>query len=105
MLLKKWKRTMGTIKVERLKIRLKGISEEKARELSSGLDTEIMQQLSNRTLFREMEGSFHINEITLGSIQSERKNSPSQWRKMIANRVADAVDLRSQNKNSKLSGE
>lgn len=91
---------MSKIRIDRLEIRLKGVSAQTARDLTTGLGAEIVRQLSGREAWPRNGGATHIDEIHVPPIRSFERNSPSTLRRMIGDSVAGAIVSASEEANS-----
>ena len=79
---------MESVKVDRLEIRLKGISPEVARSAAAGLGTEVLGQLSKRSGPLRREPARTIDLGTLGTV---RGMGSSDLRRAIAARVVRSI--------------
>lgn len=83
------------IKIERLEIRLKGISAERARAAVADLGTDLMEQLAGQTFGRSGSGggrSIKIARIDSGaSAAGAGEMSPAELRSLIVRRIAASI--------------
>lgn len=82
------------IKIERLEIRLKGVSAERARAITANLGTELMEQLAGQTLGRGRgDGrSIKIARIDSGTnAAGAGEMSPAELRSLIVRRIAASI--------------
>jgi hypothetical protein len=84
------------IKIERLEIRLKGVSAERARAAVSGLGSELMEQLGAEQKFGRQSGggrSIKIARIDAGTTGASgaSERSPAELRRLIVRRIAASI--------------
>ncbi len=84
-----------SIKIDRLEIRLRGISPQAALTSIAGIGNELMEQLAKQHNLLKKECTVHIEKIDSGTLRNERNTSPSDMRRLVAARIADAVGSRS----------
>lgn len=82
---------MKSVKVDRLEIRLKGISPEVARSAATGLGNEALGQLSKRSGPSRKESAKTIGRIDLGTLETVRGTDSSDLRRAIAARVVESI--------------
>lgn len=83
---------MPEIKIDRLEIRMKGISPATARDSLSGLTVDLARQLKSRRRELNREKPQRIERIDLGSLEHSRGDAaPAQLRGRIAGAIAAAV--------------
>jgi hypothetical protein len=82
---------MKDIKIDRVEIRLKGISPQMARSSISGLGHELLEKLAEEhTLFKQRR-SVNINKIDSGTFQTSGHTGSSDLREMIVNRIVESI--------------
>ena len=80
---------MPTIKIHHLKIHLKSISPQSARNLADGLGTELMTQLADQ---QHLPKDPHaISSIDAGTIQTRGKSTPTDMRRQAARRITESI--------------
>ena len=83
------------IKIERLEIRLKGVSAERARAAAANLGSELMHELAAAQAFGRRGGagrSISIARIDSGtSAAGAGEMSPAELRRMIVRRIAASI--------------
>jgi len=84
------------IKIERLEIRLKGVSVERARAATANLGSDLMEQLAAQTLGGVRDGgggrSIKIARIDSGaSATGAGEMSPAELRSLIVRRIAASI--------------
>lgn len=82
---------MKSVKVDRLEIRLKGISSEVARSAAAGLGNEVLDQLSERPGPLPKETAKTIGRIDLGTMETLRGRDSSDLRRAIAAKVVESI--------------
>jgi hypothetical protein len=82
---------MESVKIDRLEVRLKGISPEVARSAAASLGTEVLGQLSKRSGPLRNEPATTISRIDLGTLETERDTGSSDLRRTIAARVVKSI--------------
>ena len=80
---------MPTIKIHHLKIHLKSLPPQSARNLADGLGTELMTQLADHQHLPEE--SHTINNIDAGTIQTQGKTNPIDMRRQAARRITESI--------------
>jgi hypothetical protein len=83
-----------SIKIDRLEIRLKGISPQVARASIAGIGNELMEQLAKQHNLLKRERTAYIEKIDSGTLRNERNTSPSDMKRLVAARIANAVGSR-----------
>ncbi len=83
---------MTGIKIDRLKIRLRGISPQVARSLAEGLGHELLGQLARQQGLLKAKRTNNISKIDSGAFQASRDTSPSDLRRIIAGRIVGAIE-------------
>ena len=81
--------TKRNIHIERLQIRLRGISAEKARVITSDLGHELLNQLTRSGAANQ--GNRRIAEINAGTTQVNSIARPADLRAQIAKQVAGSI--------------
>ncbi len=84
-----------SIEIDRLEIRLKGVSPQAARATITGIGSELVEQLAKQHDLLEGGHTAHIEKRDSGTLRNERNTGPSDLRRMVAARIADAVGSRS----------
>ena len=82
---------MKSVKVDRLEIRLKGISPEVARSAAAGLGNEVLGQLSERSGPSRKKPTKTISRIDLGTLETVRGTGSSDLRRAIAAKVVESI--------------
>ncbi len=82
---------MKSIKIDRLDIRLKGISPQVARSLAAGLGNEISKQLANQHSFLNEKGLINISKIDSGVFQTSKVSRSLELQRMIADRIVGSI--------------
>ncbi len=82
---------MKGIKIDRLEIRLRGISPRVARSTVSGLGDELLNNVSKEDGLFSQSGTVNITKIDSGKFQTPWYVSSSDLRKMIANRITESI--------------
>ena len=80
---------MPSIKIHHLKIHLKSLSPQSARNLADGLGTELIAQLADHQhLLKEPRT---ISSIDSGTIQTRGKTAPPDMRRQAARRITESI--------------
>lgn len=79
------------IKIGRLDIRLKGVSQQSARAATDGLARELATQIAARAKSSRGERSGNTGDIDAGTSRAQSGTGPSELRALIAGRIADAI--------------
>lgn len=79
------------ITIDRLGIRLKGVSPQVARSLVSGLGHELLRQLAKQPGLLKEKSSMNIEKIDSGTLKTGKGTSSSDLRSTIAGRVANSI--------------
>ena len=86
------------IKIERLEIRLKGVSAERARAAAANLGSELMHELAAAQAFGRKGGARSISIARIdsgttnaGSASGAGGMSPAELRRMIVRRIAASI--------------
>ncbi len=82
---------MKSVKVDRLEVRLKGISPEVARSAAAGLGNEVLDQLSKRSGPSRKGPAKTVGRIDLGTLEIVRGTGSSDLRRAIAARVVESI--------------
>lgn len=80
-----------SIKIDRLEIRLKGISSEMARGASAGLGHELLRQLAAQVDRSKERHAIKINQIDAGAFRPSEATSSSDLRQMITSKIAGVI--------------
>jgi len=80
---------MPTIKIHHLKIHLKSISPQSARNLADGLGTELIAQLADQQHLPEEPHA--ISSIDAGTIQTKGRTNPTDIRRLAARRITESI--------------
>jgi hypothetical protein len=88
---------MKNIKVDRIGIRLKGISPQLARSTAAGLGNELIEQLGKQSGLLKKKGVINIRNIDTGMFKTSKDTGSSGLRRMIAGRIAESIASRKQN--------
>ncbi len=79
------------IKIDRLEIRLRGISPQVARTLISGMEDELLRQfVSHRDILKEKR-TIHIEKIELGTLKAQGDTRPSELQRTVASKIIGSV--------------
>ncbi|MEW6417492.1 MAG: hypothetical protein AB1480_05145 [Nitrospirota bacterium] len=82
---------MKDIKIDRLEIRLCGISPRVALSTVSGLGNELLKNVSKEDGLFNQSSAVNISKIDSGKFQTRGYVSSSDLRKMIANRITESI--------------
>ena len=80
---------MPSIKIHRLKIHLKSISPQSARNLADGLGNELIAQLADHQY--QLKEPHAITNIDAGTIQTRGKTKPTDIRRQAARRITESI--------------
>lgn len=80
-----------SINVDRINLRLRGVSHQVARAALSGLSHQIQRQVTQQGLQQPRLGANHIARIDRGSIQVEPGASANGLRRQIAQAIAKSI--------------
>lgn len=80
-----------SINIERLQIRLKGVSPESARAAVHDLGRELLGQLSTAQSLSGVKRAGKIDHLDSGTFQLSAGTAPAELRSEIASRIADAI--------------
>jgi hypothetical protein len=81
-----------SISIERLEIRLKGISPQLARSSVSGLGRDLLGQLASLQSLSSGRRAIKIDGIDAGTYRLPGETAPSELRRVIARRIAASVE-------------
>jgi hypothetical protein len=81
----------SNIKIDRLDIRLRGVSQQSARTVADGLARELATQVASRAKSSRGERSGDAVDIDAGTSSVQSSAGPSELRALIAGRIADAI--------------
>jgi hypothetical protein len=81
-----------SISIERLEIRLKGISPQSARSAVSGLGQDLLGQLASLQSPSGGKRAIKIGRIDTGAFRLPGEIAPSELRRLIARRIAASVE-------------
>jgi hypothetical protein len=84
-----------SIKIDRLEIRLKGVSPQAARVTFAEIGNELMEQLAKQQNLLKGEHAAYIEKIDSGTMKIEKNTNSSDLRKLVAARIANSVGSRS----------
>lgn len=82
---------MKSIKIDRLEIRLKGVSPAVIRSTVSGLGDELLKNVSKEDGLFSQSGAVNIGKIDSGSFQTPGQVSSTDLRKMIIDRITESI--------------
>ena len=82
---------MKKIQIDRLELRLKGISAKRASSLAAGLGNELSKQLAGQHIITKEKGAVNIDKIDTGALQAPRAATTSSLRQLIAGRIASSI--------------
>ena len=80
---------MPTIEIHHLKIHLKSLSPQSARNLADGLGTEIITQLAHQQHLLKEPHTF--SSIDAGTMQTRGKTHPTDMRRQAARRITESI--------------
>lgn len=80
---------MQTIKIHHLKIHLKSVSPQSARNLADGLGNEIIAQLADQQHLPEETHA--ISNIDAGTLTTQGKINPTDMRRQAARRITESI--------------
>lgn len=87
---------MANVKIDRLEIRLKGISPQTARSAVTGLDSELLTQLARRQKLLNEYHTMYIDTIDSGTFRSARNSTSSELRRTIACKIVESITAKTQ---------
>jgi hypothetical protein len=79
---------MDSVEINRLEIRVRGVSPEVARSAVAGLGNEVLGQLAERSA---EVAARKVGRIDLGKLETVRGARPSELRRAIAARVVRSI--------------
>lgn len=79
------------IKIDRLNLRLKGVSSVVARDLISGLGVELMRHLSDQRDVLKGKCGVNIDNLDSGKLKINGDKNPTKLRRMTAERITSAI--------------
>ena len=79
------------IAIDRLHIRIRGVSPQVARSLANGLGSELIGQLAKQAGLLKAKQLINIEKIDSGTLKTEKGTSPSDLRSAIAGRVTSTI--------------
>ncbi|MCD4768153.1 MAG: hypothetical protein K8R34_16830 [Methanosarcinales archaeon] len=82
---------MPTIKIHHLKIHLKSISPQSARNLADGLGTELIAQLADQQHLPKEPHA--ISSIDAGTLTTQGKTTPTDIRRQAARQITESITL------------
>lgn len=82
---------MAIVKVDRLEIRLKGISPQVANSLTNGIGNEILKQLAAQRGLLANKRTVKISRIESGTFQTSRGQNPSDLQQTIASSIVQSI--------------
>ncbi len=82
---------MSRVEVNRLDLRLTGMSPQVARSAVSGLGAHVLEQVAGGASVRRVRGRRRVPDIECGTIRAARGTTPSGLRAIIARAVSEAV--------------
>jgi hypothetical protein len=80
-----------SIEIDRLELRLKGISPEAARAAADGLGQDLLQRLASLPDAGAKKGVHRIGEIDSGALKLSKGTSPGALRNAIAQKIAGSI--------------
>ena len=80
-----------SIDIERLEVKLVGISPDAAHMAVAGLGQELLQQLASVANVGHRKGAHRIDEIDSGTLNPAKGTSPSALRKAIAQKITGSI--------------
>ena len=80
---------MPTIKIHHLKIHLKSISPQSARNLADGLGTELIAQLADQQHLPKEPHT--ISSIDAGTLTTQRNTTHTDMRRQAARRITESI--------------
>ncbi len=82
---------MKRVHIDRLQIRLTGVSPQKARSTVEGLGQQVLAQLARAGNLPQSQGRQQIEGIDAGTIRATRGTTPADMRTLIARQIAQAI--------------
>ncbi|MGH7901619.1 MAG: hypothetical protein ACRENZ_07765 [Thermodesulfobacteriota bacterium] len=79
------------IKIDRLNLRLRGVSSVVARDLISGLGVELMRRLSDQRDVLKGKRGVKLDNLDTGKLKVNGDKNPTGLRSMTAERIAGAI--------------
>jgi hypothetical protein len=92
---------MPGIRIDRLEVRLRGVSPGLVRASSEGLGNEVLEQLIRERLFLNEKPGSEINRIDPDALKISMDESPSDLRRMIAGRIVESISTQNRQKTKK----
>ena len=92
---------MPGIRIDRIEVRLRGVSPGFVRALSEGLGNEVLEQLIRERLFLNEKPGGKINRIDPDTLKISMHESPSDLRRMIAGRIVESISTQNRQKTKK----
>ncbi|MGZ8844566.1 MAG: hypothetical protein ACXW18_12945 [Pyrinomonadaceae bacterium] len=80
-----------SIEIDRLELRLKGISPEAARAAADGLGQELLQRLASLPDAGTKKGVHRIGEIDSGALKLSNGTSSGELRNAIAQKISGSI--------------
>jgi hypothetical protein len=80
------------INIDRLQIRLKGVSPHLARAAVSGLGHDLLGQLASSGQFPDGGGNVTTGEINIETVRLSGETGPAELRRVIAQNVAASIN-------------
>jgi len=82
---------MKHVKIERLNLRLRGVSPHNARAAVNGLGLEILSQLADQRSNTQVSGSHRLDELHIGKIRLNQHASLITIRTRLAREIGNAI--------------
>ena len=82
---------MRKVKIDRLNIRIKGVSRQVYRQSMDGLGREVLSHLLTSGALSKANGNISLRQADCGTLQVSRDATPSGTRTMIARAVARSI--------------
>lgn len=89
---------MPGIRIDRIEVRLRGVSPGLVRASSEGLGNEVLEQLIRERLFLNEKPGGKINRIDPDALKISMDESPSDLRRMIAGRIVESISTQTDRK-------
>ena len=92
---------MPGVRIDRIEVRLRGVSPGLVRASSEGLGNEVLEQLIRERLFLNEKPGSKINRIDPDALKISMDESPSDLRRMIAGKIVESISTQNRQKTKK----
>ncbi len=92
---------MPNIRINRIEVRLRGVSPRLARASAEGLGNEILDQVTRERLFQNEKPGPRISRIDTDALNICMDESPPDLRRMIAGRIVESISTQNRQKTRK----